>query len=454
LAADPLAKAVEQHLGTAVEISGQPAEARSLADAMAKTNVPGLSVAVIRGGKIVWTKGYGVVDQGGAAVDFDTRFQAGSISKSIAALAILKLAAAGQVSLDTPVNDYLTHWKLPDGEAGKAQDVTLRRLLSHTGGTNVHAFPGYARGGPVPSLTDVLDGKPPANTPAVRITNAPGQAWHYSGGGYAIAQQLVADVTKRDFADWVRDGWLRAAGMTASDFAAPRDEGGIALGHGADGAVVAGGYHLYPATAAAGLWTTPADLARAMTALTRSLKGEAGAPLPAAMARVTFDPVVPGHSVGFDTGGTDARWISKGGDTEGFAAYLAYYPERGDGAVVMTNGAQGSALARDVVRAVATAEGWPDFGPHIREAAPPTPALLAALPGTYLYRGANEFTIERSGDTLTIASPGETPERLYRDPSGAFFTLSQDVDFLFDDGAAAGRIKMGDTLIEFRKKDT
>lgn len=449
---DSLSNAVEHQLGTAIEIAGAPAQRRSLSEAMAEAHVPGISIAVIRDGRIEWVGGYGHTFIGGEAITPDTSFQAGSISKSIAALAILKLVADGRVSLDTPVNTYLSRWSLPDSGAGVAQDVTLRRLLSHTAGTNVHGFPGYARDGALPSLIDVLDGKPPANTPAVRIADEPGRAWRYSGGGYAIAQQVVVDATDRPFEGWAEETWLGPAGMTASGFGKPPSLH-LALGHEADGTLVSGGYHDYPEQAAAGLWSTPSDLSRALLELYRSLRAEPGALLPQGIARVAVEPIVAGHSVGFDTGGTQAGWIAKGGDTEGFAAYLAFYPERGDGAVVMTNGAQGATLARDVIRAIAVAENWPDFGPRKRQVEATPANLLAALPGTYAYRETNEFTIGREGDILTISSPGEQPERLYHDPSGAFFTLSQDVDFLFDDGATTGHIQVGDTAIAFRKRE-
>lgn len=450
---NPRIRAVETRLGQAVEIEGRPAATRTLTEAMAAAHSPGVSIAVIEAGRIAWAKGYGVLDADGGPVTADTLFQAGSISKSVAALAILRLAAEGRVSLDEPVNTYLTSWKLPDGTAGAASAVTLRRLLSHTAGTSVRGFPGYAIDGPVPSLREVLDGRAPANTQAVRIVAVPGAAWNYSGGGYAIAQQVVEDVTGRRFADWSIGAWLAPAGMSASGFEPPRDAP-LASGHGADGAKVPGGHHLYPEQAAAGLWSTPTDLARAMLALGAAIAGQRDAILPSTVARMVLEPIKLGHSVGFDTGGTaEARWIAKGGDTEGFAAYLVYYPSRGEGAVVMTNGAQGSSLARDLIRSIANVYRWPDFRARVRQAMPIPPALLQRLPGTYSYREDGSFTITRTPEGLSIGSPGEMPEALYLDPSGDWFTLSQDIAFVFDAGAPTGHIQAGDTAIPFRKKE-
>lgn len=447
-----VAAAIEKRLGPAVEIAGQPAPTRTLVDAMAGMRVPGVSVALLRGGRLAWARGYGQEDVAGGPITTETLFQAGSISKPIAALSILELASSGKVSLDAPVNDYLKSWKLPDSDVGKARDVTLRRLLAHTGGTNVHGFPGYERGTPVPTLRAILDGATPANTDAVRITSQPGVAWNYSGGGYVVAQLVVAEVTGRSFEEWTTTHWLKPAGMANSRFDAGQGSR-LASGHGVDGKRVPGGHHVYPEAAAAGLWTTPTDLAHALIAMRRSIKGERGALLPEATARTVMTPVLPGHAVGFDVGGGEsARWIAKGGDTEGFASYLVFYPERGDGAVVMTNGAQGATLARDVMRAIAVEENWPDFGPRTRHATTVPESLLEVLPGTYTYRDTHHFSIERKGDVLTIASPGEQPETLYRDRSGEFFTLSQDVAFVFDESASTGHIQAGANTIAFRKE--
>jgi len=431
---------VETKLGTAVEIVGQPSPKARLTDKMREMHVPGVSIAVIQGGRIAWAKGYGKTAGNGGPVTAHTCFQAGSISKSVTALGALRLVAEGKVSLDRPVNDYLKSWKLPDSEAGKAESVTLRGLLSHTAGLNVHGFPGYAKGMAVPSVLEILDGRAPANTPPIRIVHQPGAAWNYSGGGYVVAQQLIQDVTGRPFAAVGKDTILAPAGMHESSFD-QQPTCDHALGHNGEGVTVPGGYHVYPEMAAAGLWTTASDLARAMLSLAKR-------------PDTVLTPIKLGHSVGFDTGGTgEARWISKGGDTEGFAAFLVFYPLKGEGAVVMTNGAQGATLARDVIRGVASAYGWPDFGPRIRNATAVSPTLLGRLPGTYHYRETNSFTITRSGDHLVISSPGETPETLHADPSGEFFTLSQDVAFLFEPDAVTGHIAIGDTKIPFSKEN-
>jgi CubicO group peptidase (beta-lactamase class C family) len=181
---------IEQHIqhvtsgligGTVLK--GEEHNTHTLADRMKELNVPGVSVAVVHNGKIEWARGFGVRSIGGSPVNPETMFQAGSISKPLAAMACLRLVQQGKLALDTDVNTYLTSWKLPSDPVQQGKPVTLRELLTHTGGTTVHGFPGYASTDPVPTLVQVLNGEKPANTPAIRSEAAPGTRWNYSGGG-------------------------------------------------------------------------------------------------------------------------------------------------------------------------------------------------------------------------------------------------------------------------------
>ena len=258
---------------------------------MAKRKVVGLSLAVIQGGKIVKARGYGTIGggSGGAGgaggatpVTTDTLFQAGSISKSVSALGALRLVERGQLSLDEDVNARLKGWKLPDSDATVDRKVTVRGILSHTAGLTVHGFPGYAAGKPVPTLVQVLDGTPPANTPAIRVDVAPGSLWRYSGGGYTVLQELMGDVTGKPFPGLLRTLVLAPIGMSHSSFQQPLPPERAALtatGHLADRSAVEGRWHVYPEMAAAGLWTTPSDLARFAMEIQRTLAGANAAAL-------------------------------------------------------------------------------------------------------------------------------------------------------------------------------
>ena len=256
---------IQDGLLPAVLIKGEPVQSSKLADRMAALHVPGVSIAVIHDGAIEWARGFGVMKLGGSPVTPETLFQAASISKPVAALAALRLVQSGKLDLDADVNRYLQSWKVPDNEFTAKNKVTLRELLTHTAGMTVHGFAGYASGAPGPTLLQVLNGEKPANSPAIRVDTTPGTKWAYSGGGYVIVQQMLADVTGRPFPKLMREMVLGPIGMTRSTYEQPLPAARLAEAatpYRQDGTPVPGGPHTYPEMAPAGLWTTPSDLAR------------------------------------------------------------------------------------------------------------------------------------------------------------------------------------------------
>lgn len=187
-----------------------------------RTKVPGLSLAIIQGGKIVKVKGYGVTDkESKTPITPSTLFQAGSVSKSVAALGALSLVEKGKLTLDEDVNAKLTTWKVPENEFTKQKRVTLRGILSHTAGLTVHGFGGYAVDAQKPTLVQVLNGEKPANSPAIRVDIVPGSAWRYSGGGYTVMQQMLLDITGTSFPEFMWQTVLEPLNMASSTYAQP-----------------------------------------------------------------------------------------------------------------------------------------------------------------------------------------------------------------------------------------
>ena len=443
---------VERGLRLPVALAGQPAQTRTLADEMRRLKVPGVSVAVIRGGKIAWAQGFGATHAGGPAVTADTLFQAASISKPVTAMAALRLAQEGKLDLDADVNTLLTSWKLPAGANGD-EKASLRQLLSHTAGTSVSGFPGYAAGKPVPSLVQVLDGAAPANTKPVRIGAAPGSAWRYSGGGYSIAQQALADRSGKPFDVLLADTVLKPVGMRASSFAQPLPPALLAraaLPHDEKGQPVAGGPHTYPELAAAGLWTTPADLARFALDLQRSAGGGKGVLSPA-MARMMLQPVKNDYGLGVEIEGAGtAASFAHGGSNMGYQNTLvAYAAANGDGVVVMTNGANGGPLAASVVRAVAAEYKWTGQQPQVREAVALPADAQEKLAGRYVLKGMGDFTIARRDGQLMVALRGDGYEPLYAASPTVFFILSRKLELRMEgDG---GRLVTGSFEMPFSR---
>ncbi len=210
---------VTSTLVSAVQVRGAPVQHHALLERMKRYHTPGVSVAVVDSGRVVWARGFGVKEAGGSdSITPTTVFEAGSISKPVAATATLRLVEQGKLSLDEPVNTYLKSWKLPDNKFTAKEKVTLRRIMSHSAGLTVHGFPGYAVTDSIPTLPQVLDGKKPANTPAVRVDTFPGAIWRYSGGGTTIQQLIDVDQTGKSFPALVKELVLDPIGMTNSTY--------------------------------------------------------------------------------------------------------------------------------------------------------------------------------------------------------------------------------------------
>ena len=432
---------IEHRLRPAVKLAGRPDTAFSIAERMRYYHVPAISVAVVENGRIVFAKGYGVAQFGGSTpVDTTTLFLAGSISKPVAATGILKQVEDGRLPLDADVNSVLKSWKLPESPHTATEKVTLRRLLTHTAGLTVWGFPGYRHDAPVPTVQQLLDGAPPANTAAVRNDIPPGTMWRYSGGGITIAQLMSEEVAGEPFARVMERLVLRPSGMTRSTFENPLPaarHGEAASGHERIDTPVPGRFHTYPEMAAAGLWTTAPELARWAIALSRAYNGEQGGAISPAMARQMIakhaqqkPPYGNGHwGLGVAVGGEgDSISFSHGGRDEGFVATFTMWPKLGRGIFILTNGVSGPMMT-EIQRAFGEVTGMPAPPRQERTVVSIEPATLAPLAGRYaLPRGGDTVMLEVSwddADGLTLFDPGaQRLLQLMHEGNGVFFDPS------------------------------
>ncbi len=397
-------EAVENGLRPPVLVEGD--KTWTLAERMKLYGVNGVSIAVIRDSKIEWAKGYGLADvEGKQPVTASTLFQAGSISKPVSAMAALVLVEDGKLKLNADINSSLTSWKLPGNAHTQKSPVTLEELLSHTAGLTVHGFPGYAAGAPVPTVPQVLDGAPPANTAAVRVDTDPGTKYSYSGGGYTIAQLAMTDVTGMPFPALLHKLVLAPLGMKESTFEQPLPASLVpeaAAGYSAGGKPVEGKRHVYPEMAAAGLWTTPSDLARFAIGMQKMLAGGKG-PLSKTMAQNMVTPRKEGYALGLgirDAGET--KYFEHGGADEGFQAQLTASENRGYGAVVMTNSDSGYLLMPEIIRAIAAAYYWEGYQIDAIPTAKLTPEELAIFAGRYKLGEDTMLVVAPSGAGLDV----------------------------------------------------
>lgn len=406
---------------------------------MRTARVPGVSIAVIHQGRVHWVQGFGE-SAAGVPVGPGTRFQAASISKPLAALAALQLATDTGLSWDADLRPHLGGW-VPPGDDG-APRYTLRRLLTHSAGLDVSGFPGYAAGSTLPSLRQVLEGQPPANTPAVKPVQPPG-AFRYSGGGTSLVQHWMEQHARQDFAGLMQQRMLGPLGMADSHFGHAPREGApaarYARGHTA-GQPLPGGHHVYVEQAAAGLWTTPGDLAKLLLAMQAARRGDAG-PIAPPLARATTTPgPVPHMGIGFFLSGDPGQLQHFGhrGLNAGFASQMLASLDGGEGVVVMANGeGEAGPVIDGIVRTLARVYGWPGGlqAPTLAssQALPPAAAQWAGDYPGFGPADAPPIRIRLAGDALWWARGPADWVRLSRMAGDGSYTTNGQHRFRFTD---------------------
>ncbi|HKY03463.1 MAG TPA: serine hydrolase domain-containing protein [Blastocatellia bacterium] len=428
---------IENGLAPEVLVKGQPEIRMKLADRMKHYNVPGLSVAFINNHQIEWAKGYGVLEAGTSApVTAETLFQAASISKPVAAMGALYLVQQGKLDLDEDVNKKLASWKVPESDFTKQKSVTLRGLLSHNAGLTVHGFRGYAEGEPVPTVVQILNGQPPANSAAIKTDILPGSRWRYSGGGYTVMQQLVADVTGKPFPRFMQETVFARLDMKQSTYEQPLPDklkAKAAVGHNRKGEPIKGKYHTYPELAAAGLWTTPSDLARFAIELQKARIGKSSRVLNQNMVNQMLTVQAGSYGLGLGIEGKDATaTFSHGGSNVGFKCILTAYMDSGQGFVIMTNGDNGPQLAGEIIRSAAREYGWSDRAPVVRELATVDPKSYEAIVGKYDLSGVKATVVIENGKPfILVPDVGIAKAELLPQSDTKYFILENNITFTF-----------------------
>lgn len=332
---------------------------------MRERHIPGVALAVIQERRVIREQSYGLADEEKKVpVTSSTLFQAASVSKPVAALGALHLVEQGKLSLDENVNNKLRGWKVPENPFTKNHPVTLRLILSHSAGLTVHGFSGYLVGRPIPSLVQILDGQPPANSAPIRVDQIPGSRWSYSGGGYVVMQQMMIDVAGRSFAEYMDDTVLKPLEMYSSTFRQSLPEAWerrAATGHtDAPRRPVDGRWRVHPELAAAGLWTTARDLAQFFINVQRSLAGTSNSVISQSMTRQMLTKQNGDSGLGFMLGGTPVRF-GHNGDNVGFNAVTIAF-ETGEGAVILMNANTDiDALKNILVEAIGEQYHWPGY---------------------------------------------------------------------------------------------
>ena len=365
LANEPSPAEMMARVETAQSPNRQGLDGYTLRQVMERFHVPGVSVAVIKDFEIHWAKGYGVADiESGAAVENNTLFQAASISKPVAAMAVMRAVQDGRFSLDDDINTILKSWKLPDGEFTRGHPVTPRALLSHTSGLgDGFGFPGYHPSAPLPTVVEILNGSKPSNVGPVLMERPPFTAYKYSGGGVTVMQLAMTDTFRQPYPDIVQRLVLGPIGMFDSAYEQPlsseRDRH-AARAHSGAGRVMDTKWHVYPELAAAGLWTTSVDLAKFAIEIQKTALGRSSKVLTQTSVREMLAPVGVGdYAVGLGVTKLGQGWyFGHGGSNWGFQCDVMAHQRKGYGVAIMTNGDAGRPVIDEIRARVAAAYEW------------------------------------------------------------------------------------------------
>lgn len=319
--------------------------------ALMKTkNVPGMAMVVFDKGEIIYKKGIGFANvRAKKRITDETGFNIGSISKLFTAWGVMKLVQDGEIGLDTPVEEYITRWKIPASDFD-SKKVTIRALLSHTAGLSVHGYPGFRTSKKLPSLEASLNGnngEAKADEP-VKIILAPQTKFEYSGGGYTILQLMIEEVTGKSFAQYMQATVFKPLDLQHTSFiidnhvkqhtATPYDEEGKKID-----------FERFTAMAAAGLHTTLEDLIKFAMA---GFKGNSVLTQETLSLMRTPNPITEGrYGLGYMNYKMGQITVQgHAGSNDGWeSAFMFNYKDQ-SGMIMLTNGSLGKDVAMATLR--------------------------------------------------------------------------------------------------------
>ena len=343
---------------------------QKLLDVMKSYRVSVVGYAIIQNYKVVTSETLSIDPK--LKVSKNSLFQAASISKSVSTYGALKLITQNKLKLDDIVNDRLTSWKIPANEKYKNNPVMVRQLLDMTSGLSVSGFPGHEQGEQLPTLLEVLNGKPPANTSPIKVFYKPGSQYFYSGGAFQVLEQVIEDITKQPFAPWMNNEILKPLTMEDSIYQYPLDKkwSSIAVpGFLLDGSMVKGGWNNYAIAGSGGLWSTPTDLAKFAINVSNAYLGRNNSVVkePIAKQMLTRQKNTDyGLGVAINGNGKNLNF-RKAGHNLGYHNELIMFPNSGDGVVIMTNSENGEYIINYMIALIAQKYHWPCFFPYYDE---------------------------------------------------------------------------------------
>lgn len=324
---------------------------KSIPEQMKYYGIPGVSIAVVENFELLFAKAYGVNKiEKSSPVTTETMFRAVGVSSQVSRFLALNFVERGILNMQEDVNQNLITWKIPDNQWAQKQSVTLHSLLKfNTAGLNEFYMKSYAKGAEIPSLYQVLEGLPPAETPAIRVVSEPGRyrraenLWVVS---YVVLEQLLEDVAQKSFPRIASDLLFSPLGLKNTTFEQPLPERfwpQTSWGHQTK-QPIHGAADVYPTRAAMGLWTTPTDLAHILIEMMKSYRG---------LSSLVASPDTVKQLIDLDR--PYFQWYSNGG---GYNCFYAFDARIGHGIVIMINHDAGSDLRKEITHSFFRALNW------------------------------------------------------------------------------------------------
>lgn len=434
----------------------------NLEEQMLNYKVTGLSIAVINSYEIEWAKGYGITGSTESPTVTDrTVFQAASMSKFVNAIALMKLKELEKINLDEDINTYLTSWKFPYSNDFGTNPITISQLLSHTAGLSTHGFSGYENSGNLPSIIQTLEGDKPANSDKVKQVLPPNKEFKYSGGGVTISQLILTDNSTSSYEDFLKSNVFIPLGMNNSFYSIESDKypKDLAFGHTRNSKTLKNNYNLYPESAAAGLWTTPTDLAKLIIDIQLSLKSDSGKILSQQFTSELTTPTLENSNsaLGVFTENENGNlYLQHSGSNRGFRGKFYFSAENGNGVVVMLNGTN-TEIIEEIIRSVASVYEWEGFEKLVA-----SPELnlneldLSKYEGTYALDNREVIVSQKKGQ-LTLTEKGKWSSKLTALNNSTFVVdivkPQATIEFVTDsDGSVSKCILKQGELTEWVKK--
>lgn len=445
-------------LSTPYQFSNRPAKTHTLAERMELYQVPGVSIAYFRDGEILWARGIGVLEIGETTpITPNTIFQAASITKPVTAMTVLSLVEDGVLTLDEPIDQWLGEWEIPDNPFTDRATPTLRQLLSHSAGVSQYVTAGYERDEDLPTVLQMLTGTPPAKTVPVTFDYAPGSKYVYSVGTYLILQHIIENVTNQSFSEAACERVLEPNGMTHSAFypnGLPSGfaDDGYARAHTGEGSIFDGDYKVYPELAAAGLWTTPSDLAKFAIDVQKSLRGASNNVLSAEMTQQMLTRQIGIWGLGWEfmtREGTPPSFYHSGSNL-GYKSIVYARMDGSEGVAIMVNGENGGDIFFEILAGMSLIYDWEELKPEEREIFDMTPQDIAVFEGQYAFSEPIEgvVIVKAFDELITLEIPGFFAAReFYPGSPTSFFDLGgNSLRFELDEAGTPTKINFGDVV--------